>query len=66
MNFAQRDRIFTHEVSYESPEKIKQDGTKFIHFILSQASKYRALKLISLQKFSKLSANIDLADKACA
>ena len=30
MNFVQRDRIFTHEVSYESAEKNKQDGTKFI------------------------------------
>ena len=33
MNFVEFDRIFTHEVSYESPEKNKQDGTKFIYVI---------------------------------
>jgi len=33
MNFAQRDRIFVIEVSYESPENIKEDGTKFISVV---------------------------------
>ena len=33
MNFVERDRIFVIEVSYETPEKIKQDGTKFISII---------------------------------
>jgi len=33
-NFAERAPIFTIEVSYEIPEKNKQDGTKFISVLL--------------------------------
>ena len=33
IDFAERDRIFVIEVSYESPEKNKQDGIKFISVI---------------------------------
>jgi len=33
-NFAERAPIFTIEVSYESPEKNKQDGTNFISVLL--------------------------------
>ena len=33
MNFVEFDRIFVIEVSYESPEKNKQDGTKFMSVI---------------------------------
>ena len=61
MNFVEFDRIFVIEVSYESPENNKQDGTKFMSVIQHfHVEKLTFLKTVIFRLFDLLTSVLNI------